>query len=84
MGGCLGCGGEGGRGEEGEKEGKKGKSPKLVVCIAKNLTMPGGGGLRTSSRFGTIGLIKAINTFRADKKIRKLATYVPLHRKREF
>ena len=32
---------------------------------------------------GTIGLIKAINTFRADKNI-KLATYAsPLHRKRD-
>ena len=46
---------------------------RLVVYIAKRFENTGAG-LEDLVSIGTLGLIKAINTFRADKSI-KLATY---------
>ena len=46
---------------------------RLVVYIARRFEQPGTG-IEDLISIGTVGLIKAINTFRADKNI-KLATY---------
>ena len=46
---------------------------RLVVYIARRFEQPGTG-IEDLISIGTVGLIKAINTFRSDKNI-KLATY---------
>ena len=48
---------------------------RLVVYIAKKFESPGAG-VEDLISIGTIGLIKAVNTFRVEKNI-KLATYAP-------
>ena len=61
------------RGEEQAKQTLVEHNLRLVVYIAKRFENTGAG-LEDLISIGTIGLIKAINTFRADKNI-KLATY---------
>lgn len=47
---------------------------RLVVYVAKRYDTTQNGGIEDLISIGTIGLVKAINTFKADKNI-KLATY---------
>lgn len=47
---------------------------RLVVYVAKRYDNIGNGNLEDLISIGTIGLVKAINTFKSDKNI-KLATY---------
>lgn len=47
---------------------------RLVVYVAKRYDTSQNGGIEDLISIGTIGLVKAINTFKADKNI-KLATY---------
>ena len=61
------------RGDEAAKQLLIEHNLRLVVCIARRFENTGVG-LEDLISIGTIGLIKAINTFQADKKI-KLATY---------
>ena len=61
------------RGEEPSREPLSTHNVRLVVYIAKKFESPGAGTEDLIS-IGTIGLIKAVNTFRPEKKI-KLATY---------
>lgn len=62
--------------EKGEKEARKvlvERNLRLVVYIAKKFENTGVG-LEDLISIGTIGLMKGVNTFKVDKKI-KLATY---------
>ena len=61
------------RGEEAQKQRLIEHNLRLVVYIAKRFENTGTG-IEDLISIGTVGLIKAINTFRADKSI-KLATY---------
>ena len=47
---------------------------RLVVYVAKRYDTPQNGGIEDLISIGTIGLVKAVNTFKLDKNI-KLATY---------
>lgn len=47
---------------------------RLVVYVAKRYDTAQNGGIEDLISIGTIGLVKAINTFKSDKNI-KLATY---------
>ena len=55
---------------------------RLVVYIAKKFDNTGVG-VEDLISIGTIGLIKAINTFNPDKKIKAGDLRIPLHRKRD-
>lgn len=61
------------RGEEPSREKLITHNLRLVVYIARKFESPGAG-VEDLISIGTIGLIKAVNTFRPEKKI-KLATY---------
>ena len=61
------------RGEEAAKQTLIERNLRLVVYIARRFENTGVG-IEDLISIGTIGLIKAVNTFKADKKI-KLATY---------
>ena len=70
-------------GEEAARQKLIERNLRLVVYIARRFENTGIN-IEDLISIGTIGLIKAIGTFRADRNIKLATYYLPVHRKRDF